>query len=64
MSALNGQQAAGRLHLVDPSATATVLLASLTYYRLLEALIGRVPGEVGWVESAVATLHGTSGAAP
>ena len=47
----------------DPDATAAVLVASLTYFRVLEALIGHTPGDVdatayqrAWVASALATL--------
>jgi len=65
---LRSQQAAGRITVDDPQATAAVLLASLTYYRILEALIARTPGNVdvrsfvvAWVDSAVATLHLTTG---
>lgn len=53
------------LSVQDPAATAAVLVASLTYYRVLEALIGRAPGDVdlhdylaAWVDSAVATVGG------
>lgn len=53
----------------DSQATAAVLVASLTYYRILEALIGHTPGDVGleafltaWVESAVSTLEVATGA--
>ncbi|MPY96987.1 MAG: hypothetical protein GEU97_03170 [Actinophytocola sp.] len=56
--------AAGRMTVTDPDATAAVLL-SLTYYRILHALIGKVPGDVGedafltaWVDHAVATVRG------
>ena len=54
---------AGRIHVADPAATAAVLVASLTYFRILQALIGHSPGDVdeqsylaAWVESAVATV--------
>jgi hypothetical protein len=57
------QRNAGRLQVDDPSATSAVLLASLTYHRVLEALIERTPGDVelgpylaAWVQSALATL--------
>lgn len=57
--------AAGRMTVADPDATASVLLASLTYYQILNAVIGRTPGDVGkeefltaWVDHAVATLRG------
>lgn len=61
---LTAQRLAGRIAVKDPDATAAVLLGSLTYYRILEALIGRTPGDVdvsaylsAWVDSAVATLQ-------
>jgi len=57
------QQFHGRVAITDPAATAAVLVASLTYYRVLQALIGHPPGDVdigayltAWVDSAVATL--------
>lgn len=57
--------AAGRMTVTDPDATAAVLLASLTYYRILHALIGKVPGDVSedafltaWIDHAIATLRG------
>lgn len=56
--------AAGRMTVADPDATASVLLASLTYYQILNAVIGRTPGDVGkeeffaaWVDHAVTTLQ-------
>lgn len=65
---LRTQQAKGRVEVADPAATAAVLIASLTYYRVLQALIGRVPGDVplqaylaAWVDSAVVTVTGGSG---
>ena len=68
---LRGQQDRGRVTVTDPAATAAVLLASLTYYRILEALIARTPGDVdlpaflaAWVDSAVATLHLSPGDNP
>jgi AcrR family transcriptional regulator len=55
----------GRVHVDDPAATASVLLASLTYYQILDSLIGRTPGGIerdryldAWVEHALATLTG------
>ena len=61
---LTAQRLAGRIAVKDPDATAAVLLASLTYYRILDALIGRTPGDIdapaylsAWVDSAVATLQ-------
>jgi len=68
---LSSQQAAGHITVDDPAATAAVLLASLTYYRILEALIARTPGNVdirsfvaAWVDSAIATLHLTTEETP
>jgi AcrR family transcriptional regulator len=68
---LRGQQDRGRITVADPAATAAVLLASLTYYRILEALIARTPGDVdlpaflaAWVDSAAATLHLSAGGNP
>lgn len=37
----------GEFQVEDPEATASVLLASLTYYPILEALVGHTPGDVG-----------------
>lgn len=57
----------GRLEAVDPAATAAVLMASLTYPPVLNALVGRRPGNVApqayltaWIDSAAATLRATS----
>jgi AcrR family transcriptional regulator len=68
---LRAQQDRGRITVTDPAATAAVLLASLTYYRILEALIARTPGDVdlpaflaAWVDSAAATLHLSAGGNP
>jgi AcrR family transcriptional regulator len=68
---LRGQRDRGRIIVADPAATAAVLLASLTYYRILEALIARTPGDVdlpaflaAWVDSAAATLHLSAGGNP
>lgn len=51
----------------DPAATAAVLLASLTYFQLLDDLIDRSPGNVerqrylqSWLHSALATLQPTA----
>lgn len=59
--------ARGQLDVADPDATASVLLASLTYYRILHALIGHTPGDVpeaaflaAWVDHAVAALNAPS----
>ncbi|MGV0742836.1 TetR/AcrR family transcriptional regulator [Mycolicibacterium sp. XJ870] len=53
----------GRVHVDDPAATVSVLLASLTYYQILDSLIGRAPGGIArdryldtWVEHAAASL--------
>jgi AcrR family transcriptional regulator len=53
----------GRIDVADPEATAAVLVASLTYFPILEGLIGRTPGDVdrgrflnAWVDSAHRTL--------
>jgi AcrR family transcriptional regulator len=61
---LTAQRSGGRIKVKDPAATAAVLLASLTYYRILDALIDRTPGDIdastylsAWVDSAVATLQ-------
>jgi AcrR family transcriptional regulator len=58
------QHRRGRVELADPAATAAVLVASLTYYRVLQALIGHTPGDVdanayfaAWIESAMATIN-------
>ncbi|GAA1027791.1 MULTISPECIES: TetR/AcrR family transcriptional regulator [Amycolatopsis] len=37
----------GEFQVEDPESTASVLLASLTYYPILEALVGHTPGDVG-----------------
>jgi hypothetical protein len=61
---LSAQAARKRVTVTDPRSTAAVLLASLTYPSVLEALVGRVPGNVdiatyleAWVDSATATLR-------
>ncbi|GAB3698653.1 TetR/AcrR family transcriptional regulator [Nocardiopsis oceani] len=60
---LRAESAQGRIHVADPRATAAVLMGSLTYYPILDALIGHVPGDVSaesyaaaWVAHAAATL--------
>jgi AcrR family transcriptional regulator len=60
---LTAQQARGHVEVADPAATAAVLVASLTYYRVLQALIGHPPGDIevdayitAWVTSAVAAV--------
>jgi AcrR family transcriptional regulator len=57
------EHSSGRVHADDPEATASVLLASLTYYQILDSLIGRVPGGIergrfvdAWVAHAAASL--------
>ncbi|MGH9006104.1 MAG: TetR/AcrR family transcriptional regulator [Acidimicrobiales bacterium] len=62
---LTAQQSLGYVEVADPAATAAVLVASLTYFRVLQALIGHSPGDVdvdayvsAWVSSAVATING------
>jgi AcrR family transcriptional regulator len=65
------QRDRGRITVTDPAATAAVLIASLAYHGVLEALIARAPGDVGlaaflaaWVDSAAATLHLSPGDNP
>lgn len=65
---ISAQVEQGRVEVVDPLATAAVLIASLTYPPVLDALISRRPGDVApqayltaWVDSAVATLRPTTG---
>ncbi|MGH3265405.1 MAG: TetR/AcrR family transcriptional regulator, partial [Trebonia sp.] len=60
---LENEHKAGRVHVDDPAATASVLLASLTYYQILDSLIRRVPGGIGrdrylhaWIEHAATSL--------
>lgn len=60
---LRSQAATGTILVEDPEATGAVLLASLTYRPILDALIGHTPGDVGaarfraaWVHHALATL--------
>ena len=60
----------GRIDVADPEATAAVLVASLTYFPILEGLIGRTPGDVdrdrfldAWVDSAQRTLTPTEAGA-
>jgi len=60
---LRTQADIGTVHVADPDATAAVLLASLTYYPILDALIGRTPGDIeadrfaeAWVQHAAVTL--------
>ena len=67
---VSAQAARGRVSVTDPHATAAVLVASLTYPTVLDALIGRLPGDVdaaayltAWVDSATATLRPIAGCA-
>ena len=60
---LRTQNHCGIVDLADPEATAAVLLASLTYYPILDALIGHTPADLdparfteAWVTHALATL--------
>ena len=60
----------GRIDVADPEATAAVLVASLTYFPILEGLIGRTPGDVdrdrfldAWVDSAQRTITPTEAGA-
>jgi AcrR family transcriptional regulator len=57
------QRALGVVEAADPEATAAVLISSLTYFPLLELLIGHTPGELGrevflaaWTDHAARTL--------
>lgn len=65
---IEAQRALGVVETADPEATAAVLVSSLTYFPLLELLIGRTPGELGreaflvaWTEHAVRTLAPRTG---
>jgi AcrR family transcriptional regulator len=67
---LSAQAARGQVTVRDPRATAAVLVASLTYPAVLEALLGHRPGDVdtatyleAWVDSATATLRPVAGGA-
>lgn len=60
---LTAQKARGTIELTDPEATAAVLLASLTYYPILDTLIGHTPADLdgdrfteAWISVALATL--------
>jgi AcrR family transcriptional regulator len=53
----------GQADVADPDATAAVLIASLTYYPILDTLIGHTPGDLapdrflaGWLDHAASTL--------
>lgn len=61
---LDAQHERGRIQAGDTAATAAVRVASLTYYWVLQSLIGHSPGDIeldayltAWVDSAVATLN-------
>ena len=54
----------GRAAVSDPEATAAVLVASLTYYPILDVLVGHTPGDLepdrflaAWLDSSIATLR-------
>jgi AcrR family transcriptional regulator len=54
----------GKASIGDPEATAAVLIASLTYYPILDLLIGHTPGDVesqrfldAWLDHALRTLQ-------
>lgn len=53
----------GQADVTDPEATAAVLIASLTYYPILDMLIGHTPGDlerqrylIAWLDHAATTL--------
>src|SRR5437763_840134 len=57
----------GRAAVTDPEATAAVLVASLTYYPILDVLIGHTPGDLApdrfltaWLDSSLNALQLTS----
>ncbi|MQA11975.1 MAG: TetR family transcriptional regulator [Pseudonocardiaceae bacterium] len=57
------QRELGTVDVADPEATTAVLIGSLTYYPLLEAMIGHSPGDVeperfrtAWLDHAAGTL--------
>ena len=59
------------IRVTDPAATSAVLLAALTYYPILDTLIGHTPGDLeadrfaeAWVAQALAVLRGGAGPAP
>jgi AcrR family transcriptional regulator len=67
---LGALAAAGSVTVTDPEAAAAVILASLTYYPILDMLISRSPGDVGqqrflaaWLEHTLAALGLADGAA-
>lgn len=60
---LRAQADAGTIVIEDPEATGAVLLASLTYQPILDALIGHTPGDINatrfrtaWIHHALTTL--------
>lgn len=60
---ISGLRDQGRTSVADPEATAGVLVAALTYYPILDALIGHTPGDLApqrflaaWLDHAMATL--------
>lgn len=60
---ITAQSELGTVHVADPEATTDVLLASLTYYPLLNVLIGHSPGDIdrdrfraAWIDHAARTL--------
>lgn len=61
---LRNQRDRGAVEVADPEATSAVLLASLTYYPILDILIGHTPGDLeparyaeAWVSQALAVLR-------
>lgn len=60
---LRAEQNQGRVDIADPEATAAVLIASLTYFPILQGLIGRTPGDIdgdrflaAWIDHAARTV--------
>ncbi|MFI7637503.1 TetR/AcrR family transcriptional regulator [Nonomuraea sp. NPDC049400] len=60
---IEDQRALGVVEAADPEATAAVLISSLTYFPLLDLLIGHTPGDLereaflaAWTEHAARTL--------
>ncbi len=61
---ITGLRKRGRTDVADPEATAAVLVASLTYFPILDMLIGHTPGDLtparfraAWLDNAVAALR-------
>lgn len=57
------RNSAGELSVRDPAATSSVLIASLTYFPILDQLIGHTPGDIdadryrtAWIRHAAVTL--------